>query len=129
VGEVVPHRGGPDRLRHGDLDIPDQERDGGAHRRQAGPLWTFFYNKWFFDELYDLVFVRGAARLGDLFWKRVDQATIDKFGPDGIARASLFGGRRLVRMQTGFLYHYAFVMLLGVAGLLSYALFAFGGAG
>jgi NADH-quinone oxidoreductase subunit L len=92
----------------------------------AGPLWTFFYNKWFFDELYHFVFVRGAAKLGDLFWKQGDQGTIDKLGPDGLARLSAFGGRRLVRIQTGFLYHYAFVMLLGVAGLLTYALFAFG---
>jgi NADH-quinone oxidoreductase subunit L len=95
----------------------------------AGPLWTFFYNKWFFDELYDAVFVRGARFLGDLFWKRGDVATIDKLGPDGMARLSAFGGRRLVRTQTGFLYHYAFIMLLGVAGLLTYALFAFGAAG
>ncbi|MBW3560391.1 MAG: NADH-quinone oxidoreductase subunit L [Proteobacteria bacterium] len=92
----------------------------------AGPLWTFFYNKWFFDELYDFVFVRGAAKLGELFWKRGDRDTIDKLGPNGLAALSYFGGRRLVRIQTGFLYHYAFVMLLGVAGLLTYALFAFG---
>ncbi|MBW3618419.1 MAG: NADH-quinone oxidoreductase subunit L, partial [Proteobacteria bacterium] len=92
----------------------------------AGPLWTFFYNKWFFDELYNFVFVRGAAKLGELFWKRGDRDTIDKLGPNGLAALSYFGGRRLVRIQTGFLYHYAFVMLLGVAGLLTYALFAFG---
>jgi len=93
---------------------------------RTGPLWTFFYNKWFFDELYDIVFVRTARWLGDRFWKQGDRGTIDKLGPDGVAAAAAFGGRRLVRIQTGFLYHYAFVMLLGVAGLLTYALFAFG---
>jgi NADH-quinone oxidoreductase subunit L len=95
----------------------------------GGPLYTFFYNKWFFDELYDLVFVKGARWLGDVFWKRGDQGTIDKLGPDGVAGVAYASGRNLVKSQTGFLYHYAFVMLLGVAGLLTYALFAFGAAG
>jgi NADH-quinone oxidoreductase subunit L len=95
----------------------------------GGPLYTFFYNKWFFDELYDFVFVRGARALGDIFWKRGDIGTIDKLGPNGFAATAAATGRRLVRSQTGKVYHYAFVMLLGVAGLLSYALFAFGGAG
>ncbi len=95
----------------------------------GGPLHILFYNKWFFDEIYEAVFVKGARFLGDVFWKRGDIATIDKLGPDGFARTAYFTGRRLVRIQTGYVYHYAFVMLLGVAGLLSYALFAFGGAG
>jgi NADH-quinone oxidoreductase subunit L len=103
-----------------------REGMGSRIAANAGPLWTFFYNKWFFDELYDFVFVRGARWLGERFWKQGDRGTIDKFGPDGVAAAAAFGGRRLVRLQTGFLYHYAFVMLLGVAGLLTYALFAFG---
>lgn len=103
-----------------------REGMGARIAANAGPLWTFFYNKWFFDELYDFVFVKGARWLGDRFWKQGDRGTIDKLGPDGVAAASYFGGRSLVRIQTGFLYHYAFVMLLGVAGLLTYALFAFG---
>jgi len=100
-------------------------REGMGARIAAtrGPLWTFLYNKWFFDELYDAVFVRGARFLGDLFWKGGDQRIIDRFGPNGAAWASLFGGRRLSRIQTGYVYHYAFVMLLGVAGLLTYVLF------
>ena len=93
-----------------------------ADRR--GPLHTFFYNKWFFDELYQAVLVRGAKGLGDLFWKAGDVRTIDKLGPDGFAWLSARFGAGLGRVQTGFLYHYAFVMLLGVAGLLSYALLA-----
>jgi len=94
----------------------------------AGPLWTFFYNKWFFDELYEAVLVRPARWLGDVFWQRGDIGAIDKLGPDGVAATAYAAGRNLVRSQTGYLYHYAFVMLLGVAGLLTYALFAFGAA-
>ena len=52
---------------------------------QRGPLYLFFYNKWFFDELYDFVFVRGAKALGDIFWKDGDQRIIDGFGPNGVA--------------------------------------------
>ena len=89
---------------------------------RRGPLWTLFYNKWFFDEIYDATFVRGAKALGDLFWKGGDQTIIDGGGPNGFAAMSAFIGRRVGRWQTGYVYHYAFVMLLGVAGLLTYAL-------
>ena len=88
---------------------------------REGPLWTFLYNKWFFDELYDLVFVKGARALGDLF-KATDKKGIDGLGPDGVSWAAGRFGVLLGRGQTGYVYHYAFVMLLGVAGLLTYAL-------
>ena len=88
---------------------------------RRGPLWTFLYNKWFFDELYDFVFVKGAKLLGDLFWKGGDQKLIDGLGPNGFAWASLKWGKGLSKLQTGYVYHYAFVMLLGVVGLLTYA--------
>ena len=91
---------------------------------RGGPLYTFFYNKWFFDELYDFVFVKGAKFLGDLFWKGGDQKIIDGLGPNGVAAVTALTGRQVGRAQTGYVYHYAFVMLLGVAGLLSYALWA-----
>jgi NADH-quinone oxidoreductase subunit L len=91
---------------------------------QGGPLYTFFYNKWYFDELYHATFVRGAEFLGDLFWKGGDQKVIDGLGPDGVSAVSYAVGRETGRLQTGYVYHYAFVMLLGVAGLLSYALWA-----
>jgi NADH-quinone oxidoreductase subunit L len=94
---------------------------------RKGPLWTFLYNKWFFDELYDLVFVKGAKALGDLFWKVGDRKIIDGLGPNGAAWASLASAKRLVRIQTGFVYHYAFVMLLGVAGLLTWVVVQFRG--
>ena len=91
---------------------------------RKGPLYTFIYNKWFFDELYNATFVRGTKWLGDVFWKRGDRDTIDKLGPNGFAWLSEMAGRGLGRMQTGYVYHYAFVMLIGVAGLLSFALWA-----
>ncbi|OYW28078.1 MAG: NADH-quinone oxidoreductase subunit L [Caulobacter sp. 12-67-6] len=90
-----------------------------------GPLYVFFYNKWFFDELYQATFVRFAKFLGDLFWKGGDQKIIDGFGPDGVSAVSYEVGRRTGKLQTGYVYHYAFVMLLGVAGLLGFALYAF----
>jgi NADH-quinone oxidoreductase subunit L len=91
---------------------------------RGGPAYLFFYNKWFFDELYDATFVRGARLLGDLFWKGGDQKIIDGFGPDGVSAVSLKVGQGAGRVQSGYVYHYAFVMLLGVAGLITYALWA-----
>ena len=89
-----------------------------------GPLYVFFYNKWFFDELYEATFVRVSKLLGDLFWKGGDQRIIDGFGPDGVSAVSVQVGKGAGRIQSGYVYHYAFVMLLGVAGLLTYALLA-----
>jgi NADH-quinone oxidoreductase subunit L len=91
-----------------------------------GIVWSFLYNKWYFDELYQLVFVNTAKVLGDLFWKVGDKALIDGLGPDGVSSATYAIGKATARLQTGFVYHYAFVMLLGVAGLLSFALAVFG---
>jgi len=89
-----------------------------------GVLYVFFYNKWFFDELYQATFVRAAKVLGDLFWKGGDQKIIDGLGPDGVSALSVQVGKGAGRLQSGYVYHYAFVMLLGVAGLLTYALWA-----
>ena len=88
--------------------------------RAFKPLHTLFYNKWYFDEIYDAVFVQPALAIGRVFWKKGDGATIDGLGPDGIAaRANDIAGV-LSRFQSGYLYHYAFVMLIGVAALVSY---------
>ncbi|MBW3098876.1 NADH-quinone oxidoreductase subunit L [Pseudohoeflea coraliihabitans] len=88
--------------------------------REHNGLYKFLLNKWYFDELYDFLFVRPAMRLGAFLWKKGDQATIDGLGPDGIAaRVNDITGR-LVRLQTGYLYHYAFVMLIGVAALITW---------
>jgi NADH-quinone oxidoreductase subunit L len=95
---------------------------------RRGPLWTFFYNKWFFDELYDGTFVRGARFFGDLFWKGGDQKIIDGLGPDGVSALSVVVGKRTGRLQSGYVYHYAFVMLIGVASLLAFALYAWSGS-
>jgi NADH-quinone oxidoreductase subunit L len=101
-------------------------REGLGARLAAnqGPVYLFFYNKWFFDELYQATFVRAAKWLGDLFWKGGDQKIIDGLGPDGVSAVSYAVGKGAGRLQTGYVYHYAFVMLLGVAGILTYALWA-----
>jgi NADH-quinone oxidoreductase subunit L len=104
--------------------IPN-EGMGARLASRRGLLWLFLYNKWFFDEVYNAIFVRGARALGDLFWKGGDKALIDGLGPDGVSALSLRVGRATGRFQSGYVYHYAFVMLLGIAGLLSFALWTF----
>lgn len=79
------------------------------------PLYQFFFNKWYFDELYDLIFVRPAFWFGRLFWKKGDEGTIDRFGPNGIAGLVASGAGVAKRFQSGYLYTYALVMLLGLA--------------
>ena len=79
------------------------------------PLYLFFFNKWYFDELYDRIFVRPAFWFGRLFWKGGDEGTIDRFGPNGIAALVANGSGIMKRFQTGYLYSYALVMLLGLA--------------
>jgi NADH-quinone oxidoreductase subunit L len=94
-----------------------------------GPLHTFLSNKWFFDELYHFVFVRGAKALGDLFWKIGDQRLIDGLGPNGMAVVARACARRLVRLQTGYVYHYAFLMLIAAVAFGGFVLAgSFGGA-
>jgi NADH-quinone oxidoreductase subunit L len=94
---------------------------------QKSPVWAFLYNKWYFDELYDAVFVKGTKALGDLFWKIGDVKIIDGLGPNGAAWSSLKSAGWLSKFQSGYVYYYAFVMLVGVAGFLAFALYAFGG--
>ena len=89
-----------------------------ADRR--GMLYLFLYNKWYFDELYDFLFVRPAMRLGRFLWKRGDGTVIDGLGPDGIAARVLDAARGAVRLQTGYIYHYALAMLLGVVALVTW---------
>jgi NADH-quinone oxidoreductase subunit L len=87
-----------------------------------GPVYNFLYNKWYFDEIYNAIFVKGAKALGDFFWKICDIRIIDGLGPNGAAWAALKSAKNLVKTQSGYVYHYAFVMFLGVVGLLSYVL-------
>lgn len=79
------------------------------------PLYNFFFNKWYFDELYNLIFIRPAFWLGRKFWKTGDEGTIDRFGPNGIASVVASGSGVMKRFQSGYLYTYALVMLLGLA--------------
>ncbi|HWX60360.1 NADH-quinone oxidoreductase subunit L [Bradyrhizobium sp.] len=90
-------------------------------------LYRFLLNKWYFDELYDLIFVRPAKWLGYTLWKKGDGFVIDGFGPDGVSARVLDVTRNVVKIQTGYLYHYAFAMLIGVAGLITWFMFGFGG--
>ncbi|WP_297296750.1 NADH-quinone oxidoreductase subunit L [uncultured Methylovirgula sp.] len=85
-------------------------------------LYRFLLNKWYFDELYDRIFVRPAFWLGNLFWKGGDQNIIDRLGPDGVAARVVDVTNRVVRLQSGYLYHYALAMLIGVAALITYYL-------
>src|SRR5712664_1576673 len=94
--------------------------------RQHRMLYQFLLNKWYFDELYDLIFVRPAKRLGRFLWKVGDGYIIDGFGPDGVSARVLDVTRNVVRLQTGYLYHYAFAMLIGVAGLITWFMFGAG---
>jgi NADH-quinone oxidoreductase subunit L len=85
-------------------------------------LYKFLLNKWYFDELYDFIFVRPAFWLGRLFWKGGDGRIIDGLGPDGISARVIDVTNRVVKLQTGFVYHYAFAMLIGVAAIITWYL-------
>jgi NADH-quinone oxidoreductase subunit L len=86
------------------------------------PIYTFVYNKWYFDELYDRIFVRPAFWLGDKFWKLGDIGLIDRFGPNGSAWVVAQGSRLASKLQTGFLYSYALVMLMGLTLAITWVL-------
>jgi NADH-quinone oxidoreductase subunit L len=89
-------------------------------------LYRFLLNKWYFDEMYDFLFVRPAKWLGYQLWKKGDGRVIDGMGPDGIAARVQNVTAIVVKFQTGYLYHYAFAMLMGVAALITW--YMFGGA-
>jgi NADH-quinone oxidoreductase subunit L len=102
-------------------------RKPGSAEALAGhfrPLYLFFFNKWYFDELYDRIFIKPAFWFGRLFWKQGDVGIIDRFGPNGSAAVVAFSSRMAVRMQSGYLYTYALVMLLGLVGLISWMMVA-----
>ncbi|HEV2560507.1 MAG TPA: NADH-quinone oxidoreductase subunit L [Rhizomicrobium sp.] len=91
---------------------------------RRGMLYLFLYNKWYFDEIYDFLFVRPAMRLGRFLWKFGDGRVIDGLGPDGIAARVMDVTRGAVRLQSGYVYHYAFAMLIGVVALATWFMFA-----
>ena len=84
------------------------------------PLYNFLLNKWYIDELYQKIFVSTAKNIGSFFWKKGDIGIIDRFGPDGISKLVKIISNKAGRLQTGFIYDYAFVMLLGLSILLTY---------
>jgi NADH-quinone oxidoreductase subunit L len=94
--------------------------------RQQDLLYRFLLNKWYFDEIYDALIVRPLLWLGRLLWKGGDGVVIDGFGPDGVSARVLDVTRNVVRLQTGYLYHYAFAMLIGAALLITWFMFAGG---
>ena len=94
-----------------------------ATARAFRPIYLFLLNKWYFDELYDFIFVRPAFWIGRLLWKRGDGTIIDGLGPDGVASRVLWTTGRIVKLQTGYVYHYAFAMLIGVALIITWFMF------
>jgi NADH-quinone oxidoreductase subunit L len=101
-------------------DLPKRFAEANA------PIYKFLLNKWYFDELYELIFVRPGLRLAHFLWQKGDGWLIDGFGPDGISARVLDVTRNVVRLQSGYLYHYAFAMLIGVAALVTWYMFAGG---
>jgi NADH-quinone oxidoreductase subunit L len=89
-------------------------------------LYKFLLNKWYFDELYDFLFVKPSMWIGKFLWKKGDGFVIDGMGPDGISARVVDVTDRVVRLQTGYVYHYAFAMLIGVAGFVTWYLVARG---
>jgi len=89
---------------------------------QLGPVYSFLYNKWYFDELYHFLFVRPAFWLGRVFWKGGDEGIIDRFGPDGAAWVVEKGAVVARRVQSGYLTSYALIMLLGLVAAISWVL-------
>jgi NADH-quinone oxidoreductase subunit L len=91
------------------------------------PLYLFSYNKWYFDELFNAIFVKPAFYLGRGLWKSGDGALIDGVGPDGVAALTKRWAQRASNLQSGYLYHYAFAMLIGIVGLVTWHLFTAAG--
>ncbi len=85
-------------------------------------LYTFLLNKWYFDEIYNFLFVRPAFALGRAFWKIGDGRIIDRLGPDGVSARVRALGAWASRLQSGYLYHYAFAMLIGVTVMITWAM-------
>jgi len=83
-------------------------------------LYALFYNKWYVDEIYDFLFVNPAKRLGVFLWKKGDENIIDRYGPDGAAASVMALARRFRALQSGYVYHYAFAMLMGVAAFVTW---------
>ena len=95
-------------------DILDQ------FKKTNAPLYNFLLNKWYIDELYEAILVKPIKNIGILLWKKGDQNTIDRYGPDGFSKIIKFISNKAVQFQTGYIYDYAFVMLIGLTALITY---------
>jgi NADH-quinone oxidoreductase subunit L len=100
----------------------------GRWARQNPMLYDFVSHKWYFDELYNAIFVKPAFAIGRLFWRRGDQGIIDRYGPDGLTSLVVTVTKETVKLQTGFIYHYAFAMLIGVTLIITYYIVPYLGA-
>ena len=98
-----------------------------AVAKRFAPIHNFFFRKWYFDELYDAIFVKPAVKMGGLLWQRGDKDTIDGYGPDGLTALVLRISQLSSRLQSGYVYHYAFAMMIGIVVLLSWYFSGFGG--
>ena len=84
------------------------------------PLYHFLLNKWYIDDIYDFIFVKPIKKIGIFFWKKGDENTIDRFGPNGMSNLVKYLSNKTVKFQTGYIYDYAFVMLIGLSALITY---------
>ena len=94
--------------------------------KKFSPIYNLFYNKWYFDELYDYFFVKSFIKFGNFFWKRGDEGTIDRFGPNGISNLVKNISSKSIIIQSGYIYHYAFAMLIGLVVLITWLLMDYG---
>ncbi len=92
----------------------------GSFKNTNLPLYEFLLNKWYIDELYEFIFVNPSKKIGSFFWRTIDLGTIDRFGPDGISKLVKMVSNKVGKFQSGFIYDYAFVMLIGLSILLTY---------
>ena len=94
--------------------------------KKFSPIYNLFYNKWYFDELYDYLFVKSFIKFGNYFWKKGDEGTIDRFGPNGISKLVKNISSKSIIIQSGYIYHYAFAMLIGLVVLITWLLLDYG---
>ena len=94
--------------------------------KKFSPIYNLFFNKWYFDELYDYLFVKNFIKFGNYFWKKGDEGTIDRFGPNGISNLVKNISSKSIIIQSGYIYHYAFAMLIGLVVLITWLLLDYG---
>ena len=83
-------------------------------------LYNFLLHKWYFDEIYNFIFVKPTIKVGRIFWKSGDENIINRYGPDGLSKQVTRITKKIVQMQTGFIYHYAFSMIIGLSFIITF---------